>query len=49
MQNKEEIIKKFENVFAEYQKDPDKAKRIEQYRRKYSKLTAEDLLKSFTI
>jgi hypothetical protein len=49
MPNKEEIIKYYNKIFADFNKDPKSSEKIEEFRRKYSKLTEEDLLKTFTI
>ena len=47
---KEEIIKKNDEFFANYQRNPkETAKKIELFRRRYSKLSNQDLLKTFTI
>jgi hypothetical protein len=47
--SEEEIIRIFGKIFDEYQKDPAKEEKIERYKRKYSRLTENDLLKMFTI
>ncbi|MEM2129819.1 MAG: hypothetical protein QXZ70_04390 [Candidatus Bathyarchaeia archaeon] len=46
---KSEIIEYYNRVFQNFLKDPAAAGKLEEYRRKYSQLTAEDLLKIFTI
>jgi hypothetical protein len=43
------IKKRLQSFDKHYDKDPEVPKQIETYRRKYSSLTEEDLLKQFTI
>jgi len=43
------IRKLLRSIDEKYEKDPSIPKKAEEYRRKYSELTEEDLLKIFTI
>ena len=45
----EEIVETMRRVCEEVEKDPEVAKKAEEFQRKYSTLTAEDLAMTFTI